>query len=522
MRHAIVAQNGTGGWARHRIPALSTTPSGDLLAVHDARHGIDDLPAPIDLVSQRSADGGRSWGAPEVLRTGSGIDGFGDASLILDSQRGRLLLWCAASTYAGFFESGVAADDLDPGILHTDLGISDDDGHNWTWERKTADLRGQLRRERGDRYPVSGLFPCSGSGIQLARGSHRGRLLQSFLLLRGAELFVAVAHSDDNGAGWQLSTQLGPGANESTLCELADGRVLLHSRSVGTRLAAHSVDGGETFSTLQPVPELIDPGCNGSLLSWLDATGNHVAASHLDDPDLRRRLVLDLSADCGRSWGRRAVITGAEAAYSTAVKTESGVTVLWEAQGTNALVCTVVDDSDFLPWEETPSDSLLDFQAALRHVEPAPSASSPYDVEVRAVDAGVWGPGVYKMAAPSSGGVQAIRSRAGVSLRDTGACSAGDTLVIDARLGEWAPGDRLIVDGERVDVELTSRRGRTLAFGIRRSITPADLHKEFLLIVFEAERRGAAAPQALGVLSVPLRDAKLPAQRVPVRPRTRD
>ncbi len=521
MKHALLARDGTGGWARHRIPALALTPEGDLLAVHDGRHGIDDLPAPIDLLAQRSTDGGRSWGSVEILRTGAGIDGFGDASLLVDSQGGRLLLWCAASTYAGFFESGAAADNADPHVLHTDLGVSADDGHTWTWERKTAELRGQLDHRDDRLEPVSGLFPSSGGGIHLTRGRHRGRLLQSFLLLRGTSFYLVVARSEDGGASWRLSNELGPGANESTMCELADGEVLLHSRSVGARLAAHSVDGGATFSRLQPVPDLLDPGCNGSLVSWVDDAGVHVVASHLDDPDLRRRLVLDLSPDGGRSWTQRAVITDAEAAYSTAVVTDSGLAVLWEAEGTRSLMCSLLDETDFLPAGAC-SESFSGFEATLRHVEPAAVEPSPYDVEVPAVDAASWGPGVYKMAAPTSGGVQRIRSRAGPSTRDGDALSPGDTLVLDARLGDWSPGDRLLVDGQPADCELPTTSERTVAFGIRRPITLADLTGDPLVIAFEARRENSSALRALGTLTVPLRAGPalaLLARPVPARPR---
>lgn len=504
MRHTVIAQDGTGGWARHRIPALTATPAGDLLAVHDARYTIDDLPAPIDLVSQRSRDGGRSWGPPEVLRSGTGIDGYGDASLILDSQRGRLLLWCAASTYAGFFESGVAADDADPHVLHTDVGISADDGHTWTWQRKTAELRGQLGRHGSGGEPVSGLFPSSGSGLQLAEGSHSGRLLQSFLLLRGSEFYVVVARSDDGGASWQLSGELGPGANESTLCEIDDGRVLLHSRSVGSRLAAHSLDGGATFSTLQPVPNLVDPGCNGSLTSWDTQAGFRVVATHLDDPDLRRGLVLDLSPDGGRSWTERAVLTDAEAAYSTAVKTRAGLAVLWETEGTRSLVCSVLDDSDFTAVGPSTS-SVTGFRAVLRHVEPAPIAPSVHDVEVPAADASVWGPGVYKMAAPTSGGLQRIRSRVGLSPQYSDALSAGDIVIIDARLGNWSAGDQLLLDDQPTDVGLSIFVDRTVAFGIRRPIVAADLVHDPLVVVFVVHRRNSSTPDVLGTLTIPLR-----------------
>jgi len=109
----ILATRGRGGYRQYRIPALAVTTRGTLLAAYDGRPNLDDLPSPIDLLLRRSNDNGETWSAQEVVRRGTGLEGFGDPSLLVDAGTGRIFLFHAAGTRAGFFEStaGMAAED---------------------------------------------------------------------------------------------------------------------------------------------------------------------------------------------------------------------------------------------------------------------------------------------------------------------------------------------------------------------------------------------------------------------------
>src|ERR1044072_8871094 len=67
---------GAGGYASYRIPAVVVTRAGTLLAFAEGRVGSSADHGDIDLVLKRSADGGRTWGAPEVVaRNGDGTAG---------------------------------------------------------------------------------------------------------------------------------------------------------------------------------------------------------------------------------------------------------------------------------------------------------------------------------------------------------------------------------------------------------------------------------------------------------------
>ncbi|MET3164147.1 UNVERIFIED_ORG: sialidase-1 [Arthrobacter sp. UYEF10] len=353
----VLAVRGAGGYRQYRIPALAVSRQGTLLAAYDGRPNLDDLPNPIDLLLRRSTDNGRTWGKQQVVRTGRGLNGYGDPSLLVDAETGRILLFHAAGTHAGFFEAAAGLEP-DDDVQHCDLSYSDDDGLTWQHRRITAQLklRPPLRpREPSTDEPdITGIFAAAGQGIQIHTGPYRGRLVQQFVVLAGGEIMAASAYSDDHGSTWTLGELIGAGThghapNENKVAALQDGRLLLHSRGTPRRLAALSDDGGATWSALRAVEDLPDPGDNGSLVrfdglpsldslagevtdSWLLATNNH-------DTSLRRNTVISLSPDNGRSWPAKLVLCPGSSAYSTAARLPDGnIGVLYERQGYREIV----------------------------------------------------------------------------------------------------------------------------------------------------------------------------------------
>src|SRR5699024_1055581 len=304
-------------------------PGRVMLSGYDGRPDLHDLPAPIDLLLRRSDDGGRSWGSQQVVRSGSGFAGFGDPSLLVDPLTGAVLLFHAAGQRAGFFESGEGEDPGDPDLQHCDLSVSTDAGLSWSHRRLTRDLRrtgnAQLHGER-----IAGLFASSGAGCAVTAGAFRGRLVQPFVLRVSGRIEVACALSDDHGASWRLGAPIGAGLHESSVCMLPGGRLLLHSRGVGRRWAACSEDGGETFTAPVAVPDLLDPGVNGSVV----AAGDLLLASHCSDEQLRRGAVVSRSDDGGASWRRWRTVAPGSAGYTQLAVLPGGrIGIAYEADG---------------------------------------------------------------------------------------------------------------------------------------------------------------------------------------------
>ncbi|MDQ6738878.1 MAG: glycoside hydrolase, partial [Actinomycetota bacterium] len=399
---SVLATRGTGGYRQYRIPALAVSMRGTLLAAYDGRPNLDDLPNPIDLLLRRSTDSGRTWGPQQVVRTGTGLAGFGDPSLLVDAETGRIFMFHAAGTQAGFFEA-VAGLEPSDAVQHCDYSFSDDDGDSWQHRRIT----GQLKRDR-----ITGIFAAAGQGIQLHVGPYRGRLIQQFVVLVAGEILAASAYSDDHGETWTLGVFIGPGTNENKVVGLADGRVLLHSRSTPYRLTAISTDGGHSYTAPRPHPQLPDPSDNGSIArfdglpaltglasgrmdGWLIATHNH-------DTALRRNTVLKLSEDNGDSWPHALVLCPGSSAYSTAARLPDGrIGVLYERQGYREIVFTSVDANELLEAGELPDAGELlgeSFRCAVPG-EAEADGDVIFDMELRSISPGL--PEIWQTVGPS-------------------------------------------------------------------------------------------------------------------------
>ncbi|MEV7575548.1 sialidase family protein [Pseudarthrobacter sp. NPDC089323] len=401
----VLAVRGYGGYRQYRIPAMAVTVQGTLLAAYDGRPNLDDLPSPIDLLIRRSPDNGQTWSPQEVVRTGSGLNGYGDPSLVVDAETGRIFLFHAAGTRAGFFESTTGVDPEDESIQHCDVSYSDDDGVSWQHRRIT----GQLKGASSAAGQVTGIFAAAGQGIQIHTGAFRGRLVQQFVVLHAGTIKAVSAYSDDHGDTWTLGKLIdavpgGTAPNENKVAALADGRLLLHSRATPRRLAALSNDGGHSWSALDPVEDLPDPSDNGCLArfdglpavadlaapetdSWLLATHNH-------DTDLRRNTVLSLSPDNGATWPAKLVLCAGSSAYSTATRLPDGnIGVLYERQGYREIVFASVPPGQLTGQLATPAPATEDEQ---------PHTAGPglsFDMELRSITPGL--PDVWQHAGES-------------------------------------------------------------------------------------------------------------------------
>ncbi|MEV7663379.1 sialidase family protein [Paenarthrobacter sp. NPDC089316] len=342
----VLAVRGVGGYRQYRIPALAVSTRGTLLAAYDGRPNLDDLPNPIDLLLRRSHDNGATWGPQQVVRTGAGLQGFGDPSLLVDAETGRIFMFHAAGTHAGFFEA-VAGLEPDVDVQHADVSYSDDDGDTWQHRRLTDQLKLA--------HPgITGLFAAAGQGIQIHSGPFKGRLVQQYVVLVDGAIMAASAFSDDHGDTWSLGSLIGPGhsgigPNENKVVCLDDGRLLLHTRATPCRMSAVSEDGGQSWSPLQRVPDLPDPSDNGSLARFdglpivtglaSPQTSAWLLASNNQDPHLRRNTVLSLSADNGATWPAKLMICPGSSAYSTVTRLPDGsIGVLYERQGYREIV----------------------------------------------------------------------------------------------------------------------------------------------------------------------------------------
>jgi sialidase-1 len=306
----------------YRIPALAVTTRGTLLAAYDARPTMADVPSHIAIVARRSVDGGRTWSTQATVRGDTAPLGFGDPSLLVDRETGRVFLFHAASVRQGFFGSATGNRDDDPEVLHVDVSASDDDGRSWRHRRLTAEMKDPA---------WGGVFASSGAGIQLRHGPNAGRLVQPLVVRTNGAVFAATLVSDDHGAHWRTGALVGPGADESEVAELDDGSVMLNVRARPYRLVARSTDGGLTFTSLRPDSALVDPANNAGLIAVGSARPGALLFSNTADSTARRALTVRLSCDGGRTWPHARQLSPGLAAYSTlAMLPDGDVALLFE------------------------------------------------------------------------------------------------------------------------------------------------------------------------------------------------
>ncbi|MDJ0311876.1 sialidase family protein [Arthrobacter sp. H35-D1] len=477
----VLARRGVAGHRQYRIPALAVSTRGTILAAYDGRPNLDDLPSPIDLLIRRSTDNGHTWGPQQAVRTGSGLDGYGDPSLLVDTATGRIFMFHAAGTHAGFFEAVAGLEDEDA-IQHADLSFSDDDGATWEHRR----LTGMLKRDG-----MTGLFAAAGAGIQIHTGAFTGRLVQQFVVLFHGEILSASAYSDDHGDTWTLG-ELIAGGNENKVVARTDGSLLMHSRATPFRLTAVSSDGGQSYSPAQPHPELPDPSDNGSVARfdglpnvtslaspetehWLIATHNH-------DSLLRRNTLLKLSQDDGATWPFAVVLCAGSSQYSTATRLPSGrIGVLYERQGYQEIVFTTVEPEELLASPaaalthdaDTSMAGAVGLSVVLRSITPGRPAvwESVGESFVLAQTDGDWDPATWKEVGQdySADMPQVLSNRESQDVNYGSVVpgyKAGDVLAFSGRVEDFADGAALSVAvrlGHLVDGGVPFKRGP--AFG---------------------------------------------------------
>ncbi|MFJ2088748.1 exo-alpha-sialidase [Streptomyces sp. NPDC087901] len=308
------------GSPHYRIPALTTSVKGTVLAAYDARPTLGDLPSNIGIVLRRSTDGGTTWQAQQVVRKDAAPAGYGDPSLLVDRTTGRIFVFYAAGVNQGFFGSATGNDETDPNVLQADYSYSDDDGLTWTHRRITKQIKNPA---------WGGMFAASGEGIQLRNGAHKGRLIQQYAIRNNGANYAVSAYSDDHGATWKMGTPVGPGGDENKTVELNDGTVMLNNRSAPYRTIAYSTDGGVTYTPFVQDTELPDPANNASVMRYApDAPASDPQSSWLlfsnTEATSRKNLTVKMSCDNGKTWPIKKVVDAGAAAYSTLTRLPGG------------------------------------------------------------------------------------------------------------------------------------------------------------------------------------------------------
>ncbi|MSO21749.1 MAG: exo-alpha-sialidase [Acidobacteria bacterium] len=257
--------------------------------------GYDDH-APARICGRISEDRGRSWGKKVELVSNESKCNVMSVSLLRLPSRQILMAYLRKDT---------AATQCQPW-----LRASADDGKSWSrpWHARALEGYLVLNNDRLVRLERSGGRLLAPVAVMNQLGSHDPYHCSSTCL-----------YSDDEGQTWNrsktvLELDAIQGLQEPGAVELKDGRVMMFSRtSKGHPYRSYSTDGGESWTSAEPVPDLVAPvspqqikriPSTGDLLVIYNNNYDPAWANHPGPHGGRREpLTAAISRDDGKTWG---------------------------------------------------------------------------------------------------------------------------------------------------------------------------------------------------------------------------
>jgi sialidase-1 len=326
-----IYKSGSAKTNTYRIPALLVSKKGTLFAFAEARRNSGGDTANIDTVVRRSEDNGMTWG-DEIIVFDEQDNVAGNPCPVVDRSTGRiwsLQTWNSHKVHESQTKAGFGEDSRRVFVTY-----SDDDGRTWA---KAKDITASAKLPHWSWYATG-----PGAGIQLQRGTYRGRLIipcdHKALPEGGPQTYHShILYSDDHGETWHIGAQTGHGLNECEAVELENGDLMLNSRNHGVdefyRGVSISTDGGQSFSSFHRDPALLEPRCQASIRRYRWSEGDQPGIILFSNPARKWRdfLMLRMSYDDGKTWPDARIVFPYTTAYSDiAVLADGRIGVLFE------------------------------------------------------------------------------------------------------------------------------------------------------------------------------------------------
>ncbi len=302
----------------YRIPGLTTTNNGTLIAVYDNRYNNSkDLQENVDIGMSRSTDGGQTWEPMKVImdmgewgNNPQQLNGVGDPSVLFDTETNTL--WVAA-----LWMSGATVKDMlwwrsKPGMEPTETGQfllvkSTDDGKTWS---RPINITKQIKNPDWQL-----LFQGPGKGITMKDGTivfpAQFKADIGTKSLDGGQFTAhsTIIYSKDHGKTWQIGTGAKSNTTEAQVVELENGKLMLNMRDDRNRRVKDNTNGRAIYTTddlgitwqkhSTSNSALIEPNCMASLIT----AGNKILLfSNPNHKQSRIKMTIKASKDNGNTW----------------------------------------------------------------------------------------------------------------------------------------------------------------------------------------------------------------------------
>ena len=354
--------SGEGGYNTYRIPSLAVTRNGTILAFCEGRKMSGGDSGEIDLLVKRSTDGGTNWSEPQVVWTDPG-NTCGNPCAVVDRDTGTVWLlatWNNGEDHETAINARTSKDTRRVFVLN-----STDDGKTWG---TPLEITSQVKDEAWTWYATG-----PGSGIQMERGPHAGRLVIpcDHFTPETKSSKSHVIYSDDHGRTWQLGGSSPDPGNECEVVELPDGVLMLNMRNADHnqpgRQVCISKDGGATWTDQRVDATLIEPVCQAAIrrYSWPEGSGRSVILfSNPASSEKRKNLTVRASFDEAVTWPVETVINPGGSAYSDlAVLPDGRIACLYETWLRGQTICFVRFPLDSLKAPEASANPTVSPQA---------------------------------------------------------------------------------------------------------------------------------------------------------------